>query len=90
MSIFTLGVYHATHNMLQYTLSWKEQYKAIKNKRKRGLNSFRKPKNILSQRRLELVYKAIFEGHLRYGNIVCSALSNTTLSQLQRLQTRIL
>ena len=32
--------------------------------------------------------KFIFESHLRYGNIIWSALSNTKLSQLQRLQTR--
>ena len=44
--------------------------------------------NILPQRKLEQVYKALFESHLRYGNIVWSALSSTKLSQLQRLQTR--
>ena len=34
------------------------------------------------------MYNALFESHLRYGNIVCSALCNTKLSQLQRLQIR--
>ena len=70
------------------SLNWKVQYKAIKNKLKGGLSSLRKLKNILPQRKLDQVYKALFESHLRYGNIVWSALSNTKLSQLQRLQTR--
>ena len=70
------------------SLNWKEQYKTIKNKLKGGLSSRRKLKNILPQRKLDQVYKALFESHLRYGNIVWSALSNTKLSKLQRLQTR--
>ena len=37
---------------------------------------------------LEKVYKALFESHLRFGNIVWNALSNTKLSKLQRLQIR--
>ena len=67
---------------------WKEQYKTIKNKLKGDLSSLRKLKNILPQRKLDQVYKALFENHLRYGNIVWSALSNIKLSQLQQLQTR--
>ena len=55
---------------------------------KGGMSSFRKLKNILPQRKLDQVYKALFESHLRYGNVVWSALSNTKLSQLQRRQTR--
>ena len=51
------------------SLSWKEQYKAIKNKLKGDLSSIRKLKNILPQRKIEQVYKALFESHLRYGNI---------------------
>ena len=70
------------------SLNWKEQYKTIKNKLKRGLSSLRKLKNILPQRKLDHVYKVIFENHFCYDNIVWSALSNTKLSQLQRLQTR--
>ena len=64
-------------------LNWKEQYKAIKNKLKGGLSSLRKLKNILPQRKFDQVYKALFENHLRYGNIFWSTLSNTKLSQLQ-------
>ena len=34
------------------------------------------------------MYKALFESHLRYGDIVWNALSNTKLFRLQRLQIR--
>ena len=70
------------------SLNWKEQYKTIKNKLKGGLSSLRKLKNILPQKKLDQVYKALFESHLRYDDIVWSSLSNTNMSQLQRLQTR--
>ena len=60
----------------------------MKNKLKKGISSLRKLKEILPQRKLEQVYKAIFESHLRNGDIVCNALSNTKLSKLQRLQIR--
>jgi len=52
------------------SLNWKEQYKTIKNKLKGGLSSLRKLKTILPQKKLDQVYKALFESHLRYGDIV--------------------
>ena len=84
--LYTVSIYLGIN--IDESLHWKEQYKAIKNKLKGGLSSLRKLKNILPQRKLDQVYKALFESHLRYGNIVWSTLSNTKLSQLQRLQTR--
>ncbi len=69
-------------------LNWKEQYKTVKNKLKGGLGSLRKLKNILPQKKLDQVYKALFESHLRYGNIVWGSLSETKLAHLQRLQTK--
>ena len=51
------------------SLNWKEQYKTIKNTLTGGLSSLRKLKNILPQRKLDQVCKALFESHLRYGNI---------------------
>ena len=60
----------------------------MKNKLKGGISSLRKLKDILPQRKLEQVYKALFESHLRYGDIVWNALSNTKLSKSQRLQIR--
>ena len=57
------------------SLYWEEQYKTVKNKLKGGISSLRKLKDILPQRKLEQVYKALFESHLRYGDIVWNALS---------------
>ena len=48
----------------------------------------RKLKDILPQRKLEQVYKALYHSHLRYGDIVWNALSKTKLSKLRRLQIR--
>ena len=70
------------------SLNWEEQYKTAKNKLKGGISSLRKLKDILPQRKLEQVYKTLFESHLRYGDIVWNTLSNTKLSKLQRLQIR--
>ena len=55
---------------------------------KGGLSSLRRLKNFLPQRKLDQFCKALFESHLRYGNIFWSTLAKTKLSQLQRLQTR--
>ena len=52
------------------SLNWEEQYKTVKNKLKGGISSLRKLKDVLPQRKLEQVYKALFESHLRYGDIV--------------------
>jgi len=65
--------------------NWKQQYKTVKNKLKGGTSSLRKLKDTLPQRKFEQVYKALFESHLRYGNIVMNALSNTKLSKFRRL-----
>ena len=70
------------------SLNWEEQYKTMKNKFKGGISSLKNLKDILRQRKLEQVYKVFFESHLRYGDIAWSALSNTKLSKLQRLQIR--
>ena len=48
---------------------WKGQYKYIKDKLKGGLTSLAKLTNILPQRKLDQVYRALFESHLRYINI---------------------
>ena len=47
-----------------------EQYKTVKNKVKRGISSLRKLHDILPLRKLEQVYKALFESHHRYGDII--------------------
>ena len=70
-------------------LTWNEQYKVFKYKIKCGLSSsIRKLANILPQTKLEQVYRAIVESHLRYGNEVWGSLSDTRLDHLQHLQDR--
>ena len=64
------------------------QYKKLKSKLKSGLSSIRKLKNILPQTKLDQVYRALLESHLRYCNEIWGSLSNTKLDHLQRLQNR--
>ena len=47
-------------------------------------------KNILPQSQLSIVYYALVESQLRYGDIVWGSLSRKRLAALQRLQTRAL
>ena len=47
-----------------------------------------KLKNILSQKQLATVYRALIESHLRYCSVIWGCLSNTKLESLQRLQNR--
>ena len=67
---------------------WNEQCKNLKGKTKNALSSLRKLKNILPQFKLDQVYKALLESHLRYSDELWGKLSNTKLDQLQRLQNR--
>ena len=69
-------------------LTWNDQYKIIKGKIKNALSSLRKLKNILPQTKLDQVYEALLESHLRYSDELWGSLSNTKLDHLQRLQTR--
>ena len=66
-------------------LTWNEQCKSLKDKIKYGLPSIRKIANILPQTKLEQVYRALVESHLRYGNELLG-LSDTKLGHLQHLQ----
>ena len=70
------------------TLTWNEQYKCLKNKIKCGLSSIRKLATILPQTKLEQIYRALVESHLRYGNELWGSLSDTKLNHLQYLQDR--
>ena len=70
------------------TLSWNEQYKIVKGKLKRGLDSIKKLRELLPQSPLFQVYQALVESHLRYGNLLWGHLSATKLDNLQKLQDR--
>ena len=69
-------------------LTWNEQYNNIKRKIKNANSSLQKLKNILPQTKLDQVYKALLESHLRYSDELWRSLSNSKLDHLQRLQTR--
>ena len=70
------------------SLSWNQQYKTIKGKLKGELNSIRKLREILPQSQLCLVYKALVESHLRYGNLLWGHLPEKKLCALQKIQNR--
>ena len=74
--------------MVDENLTWNEQYKSLKGKIKNALSSLWKLKNILPQSKLDQVYKALLESHLRYSDELWGKLSNTKLDHLQRLQNR--
>ena len=69
-------------------LTWNEQYKCLKNKIKCGLSSIRKLATTLPQTKLEQVYRALIESHLRYANKLWGSLSDTKLNHLQYLEDR--
>ena len=53
-----------------------------------GLNSIRKLREILPQSQLCLVYQALVESHLRYGNLIWGHLPEKKLCALQKIQNR--
>ena len=69
-------------------LTWNERYKCLKNKIKCGLSSIRKLATILLHIKLDQVYRALVESHLRYRNELWGSLSDTKLNHLQYLQDR--
>ena len=66
-------------------LSWDDQFNLTKDKINSGIWAIRRLKNILPQSQLCMVYYALVESHLRYGNFVWGSLSETKLAALQRL-----
>ena len=71
-------------------LKWKDQYKSLTGKLAGGLSSLNKFKDVLPQSKLCDVYHALFESHIRYGNVVWGSISSSELQALQRLQNRAL
>ena len=67
-------------------LKWKDQYKSLTGKLAGGLSSLKKLKDVLPQSKLCDVYHALFESHIRYGNVVWGSISSSELQTLQRLQ----
>ena len=73
---------------IEESLSWNQQYKIVKGKMKGGLNSIRKLREILPQSQLCLVYQALVESHVRYGNLIWGHLPEKKLCALQTIQNR--
>ena len=71
-------------------LKWKDQYISLIGKLAGGLSSLKKLRDILPQSRLCDVYHALFESHIRYGNVVWGTISSSELQALQSLQNRSL
>ena len=70
--------------------TWNDQCKSLTGKLAAGLSSLKKLKDVLSQSKVCDVYRALFESHLSYGNIVWGRLSSAEIQKLQRLQNRAL
>ena len=70
------------------SMNWEEQLKTVKRKIKNGLGAMFKLTNILSQKQLATVYRALIESHLRYCSVIWGSLSNSKLESPQRLQNR--
>ena len=68
-------------------LSLDDQFNLTKDKINSGIWAIKRLKNILPQSQLYMVYYAMVESQLRYGNVVWGSLSETKLAALQRLQT---
>ena len=71
-------------------LSWEAQFNRTMDKISSGIWAFKRLKNILPQSQLSIVYYALVESQLRYGDVVWGSLLRTKLAALQRLQTRAL
>ena len=50
----------------------------------------KKIKDVLPQSKLYDAYHALFESHLRYGNVAWGSISSSELHELQRFQDRAL
>ena len=71
-------------------LSWEAQINRTMDKINSGIRALKRLKNILPQSHFSIVYYALVESQLLYGDVVWGSLSRTKLAALQRLQTRAL
>ena len=74
--------------IIDESLTWDEQFKAVKSKVCGGLSALKKLKNIIPQSQLCSVFHAIVESHLHYADVIWGSLSKTRLDTLQRLHNR--
>ena len=76
--------------IIDENLSWEAQFNRTIDKIKSGTWALKRLKNILPQSQLSIVYYALVESQLCYGDVVWGSLSKAKLAALQRLQTRAL
>ena len=74
--------------VIDESLTWDENFKAVKSKICGGLSALKKLKDIIPQSQLCSVFHAIVESHLRYVDVIWGSLSQTKLDTLQRLHNR--
>ena len=74
--------------IIDESLTWDEQFKAVKSKVCGGLLALKKLKNIIPHSQVCSVFHAIVESHLRYADVIWGSLSKTKLDTLQRLHNR--
>jgi len=71
-------------------LSWEGKFKLTFDKIYSGIWALKRLKNLLPQSQLCMVYYALVESQLRYGDVVWGSFSKKKLAILQRLKTRAL
>ena len=71
------------------SLTWDEQFKAVKSKVCIGLSALKKLKNIIPQKCILCIVLHAFVGnHLRYAIVICRSLSKIKLDTFQHLHIR--
>ena len=50
--------------------NWEQHFKVVKGKVRGGLSSLKKLENLVPQKQLDNVYRALIESHLRYANVI--------------------
>ena len=74
--------------MLDETLSWNEQVKAITTKVNRGLNVLKRLREFVDLETLLIAYKTLVQPYFDYCSQVWGGIGSTLSDKLQRLQNR--
>ena len=69
-------------------LNCDQHFKVVKGKVREGLSSLKKLKNLVPQKQLDNVYRALIESHLRYANVIWGSIPSSKIKILQNLQDR--
>ena len=69
-------------------LKWEQHFKVVKGKVRGGLASLKKLKNLVPQKQLDNVYRALIESHLRYASVIWGSIPSSKIKILQNLPDR--